>query len=82
MSEIDGTARAPELLARSAHTVKVRILRSPPARFLEGVDLGPQPLEAGHVYELAAHVAEVLLIWNYAERIGSDQLPKGAKQFA
>jgi len=50
--------------------VKVRILRIPPARTLEGVDLASFHFEQGHTYELDSRVARVLVVWDYAERIG------------
>jgi len=56
-----------------ARGVTVRILRPPPSRMLEGVDLGPRRFEAGHVYELAPDVANVLVVWEYAQRVESPQ---------
>ena len=50
--------------------MKVRILRVPPARILEGIDLGPFRFEQGHTYKLESRVARVLVMWDYAERIG------------
>ena len=50
--------------------MKIRILRSPPARILEGIDLGPYRFEKGKIYELEPRVATVLIVWSYAERIG------------
>jgi len=50
--------------------MKVRILRAPPSRLLEGIDLGPQRFEQGHIYDLEPRVARVLVVWDYAERIG------------
>ena len=49
--------------------MKIRILRVPPARNLEGVDLGPFQFEKGRAYELDSRVARVLVVWEYAERI-------------
>lgn len=49
--------------------VKVRVLRPPPSRVLEGVDLGASPLQKGRVYELEPIVANVLLLWEYAVRV-------------
>ncbi len=50
--------------------MKIRILRVPPARTLEGIDLGSFQFEPGQIYELDARVARVLVVWDYAERIG------------
>jgi hypothetical protein len=62
--------------------MKVRILRVPPARILEGVDLGPFQFERGHTYELESDVARVLVVWDYAERIGEhDPSPTPATRF-
>jgi hypothetical protein len=52
-----------------ARGLKVRVLRPPPTRILEGVDLGAQPFEQGRVYELEPAVANVLVLWEYAVRI-------------
>jgi hypothetical protein len=49
-----------------ARGVKVRVLRPPPSRILEGVDLGARPFEQGRVYELEPAVANVLVLWEYA----------------
>ena len=45
----------------------VRIVKVPPARFLEGVDLGPYHLRRSEIRELARPVVDVLLAWEYAE---------------
>ena len=37
---------------------------------LEGVDLGLQRFEKGHIYDLDSRVAKVLVVWDYAEFIG------------
>jgi len=47
--------------------MKIRIRRAPPARFLEGIDLGPTRFEPGATYELELRVAAVLIAWGYAE---------------
>jgi hypothetical protein len=49
--------------------MKVRLLRVPPSRALEGIDLRPYKLREGNVYDLEPQVAKVLLVWKYAERI-------------
>jgi len=61
--------------------MRVRILRAPPARILEGVDLGAYRFQPGATYELERRVADVLIVWNYAERLDPDPvLPSGDKQ--
>ena len=61
--------------------MKVRILRTPPARILEGVDLGQHRFQSGGTYEVERHVADVLIVWGYAERVDSEPiLPSGNKQ--
>ena len=50
--------------------MKVRILRVPPSQTLEGVDVGPYGFERGRIYDVDDHVARVLVVWSYAERIG------------
>jgi hypothetical protein len=50
--------------------MKVRVLRVPPSRALEGIDLRPYKLKEGNVYDLEPQVAQVLLVWKYAERVG------------
>jgi hypothetical protein len=61
--------------------MRVRILRAPPARILEGVDLGSYRFEPGGTYEIERRVAEVLIVWNYAERLDPNAvLPAGDKQ--
>ena len=49
---------------------------------LEGIDLGCYRFETGNVYEVELRVAEVLIVWNYAERIGPDPFRSADKQFA
>ena len=62
--------------------MKVRILRVPPSRILEGVDLGPYRFDTGHLYELELHVAKVLVVWNYAEYVwDSDPTLRSDQQF-
>jgi hypothetical protein len=45
----------------------VRIVKVPPARFLEGLDLDPYHLRRFEIRELARPVADVLVAWEYAE---------------
>jgi hypothetical protein len=59
--------------------MKVRVLRVPPSRALEGIDLRPYQLQEGSVYDLEPRVAQVLIMWKYAERVprrGSHKKPK------
>ena len=60
--------------------MKTRIRRAPPARILEGVDLGPGRLEPGRVYELEPRVAEILIFWGYAERGDNGEFASGEKR--
>lgn len=60
--------------------MKVRIHRVPPSRFLEGVDLGPERLQPGRLYELDPVIAGVLLVWGYAERVGPEPSADRDKQ--
>ena len=53
--------------------MKVRILRVPPSQILEGVDVGPYGFERGRIYDVDDHVARVLVVWSYAERIGEGE---------
>jgi hypothetical protein len=45
----------------------VRIVKVPPARMLEGLDLLPFRLRRSEIRELARPVADVLVAWEYAE---------------
>jgi hypothetical protein len=54
--------------------MKVRVLRVPPSRILEGIDLRPYNLREGGVYDLESPVANVLIVWKYAERV---KTPRG-----
>jgi hypothetical protein len=56
--------------------MKVRVLRVPPSRVLEGIDLRPYKLQEGNLYELEPQVAKVLIVWEYAERVS----PSGRKK--
>lgn len=49
--------------------MRVRILRVPPSRAVEGIDLRQYRLEDGRVCDLSARVARVLLFWGYAEPV-------------
>jgi hypothetical protein len=51
--------------------MRVRILRVPPSRTLEGVDLTAYRFEQGRTYDVGDVVARVLVVWSYAERIGN-----------
>jgi len=61
--------------------MSVRILRVPPARVLEGVDLTPFAFERGRAYDVDPQVARVLILWDYASlehvhvRIGGQSVP-------
>jgi hypothetical protein len=46
---------------------RVRIVKPPPSRLLEGFNLNPAALLVGKVYELQEAVAERLMVWGYAE---------------
>jgi len=59
------------------NSVKVRVLRVPPSRALEGIDLCPYQLREGSVYDLEPQVAKVLIVWKYAERVSPRR--RGAK---
>jgi hypothetical protein len=60
--------------------VKVRLLKVPPSRVLEGIDLRPYKLQEGNVYDLEPEVAKVLIVWKYAERVaGTGDLRKSKK---
>jgi hypothetical protein len=58
--------------------MEVRVLRVPPSRVLEGIDLRPYKLQEGNLYELEPQVAKVLIVWEYAERVhpGGRKKPK------
>ena len=53
----------------------VRIVKVPPARFLEGLDLDPFNLRRSEIRELARPVADVLLDWEYAEPFADRRRP-------
>jgi hypothetical protein len=95
MSEIDGQNRALSLLMSQqfdryaqcamrlpATGMTIRILRPPPSRMLEGIDLGPYRFETGRVYELEPRVADVLVLWNYAERVSHEPAADIDRHFA
>jgi hypothetical protein len=56
-------------IAAMGSRVRVRVLRTPPSRFLEGIDLRPYELREGSVQEVEPEVARVLTVWKYAERV-------------
>jgi hypothetical protein len=60
--------------------MKVRVLRVPPSRALEGIDLCPYQLQEGSVYDLEPQVAKVLIVWKYAERVSSPRRPRKPKK--
>jgi hypothetical protein len=60
--------------------VKVRLLRVPPSRALEGIDLRPYKLREGNVYDLEPQVATVLIVWKYAERVAGAGGSKKSKK--
>ena len=60
--------------------MKVRLLRVPPSRALEGIDLRPYKLQEGNVYELEPQVAKVLIVWKYAERVSRSRSRKKPKK--
>jgi hypothetical protein len=47
--------------------MKVRIRGVPPTSILEGFDLHPYRFQAGQVYNVPSRLAEVLVLWGYAE---------------
>jgi hypothetical protein len=58
--------------------MKVRLLRVPPSRALEGIDLRPYKFQQGNVYDLDPRLAKVLILWKYAERVpGAKSRGKG-----
>src|SRR5262245_8269720 len=60
--------------------MKVRVLRVPPSRALEGIDLRPYKLQKGNVYELEPQVAQVLIMWKYAEPVSGARGRKKPKE--
>jgi hypothetical protein len=61
-----------------AHGLRVRIVRRPPSRMLEGVDLSTHAFEEGGVYQVDAPVANVLILWEYAEPINDSASDRSA----
>ena len=57
--------------------MRVRVLRVPPSRELEGIDLRPYQFQEGNVYDLEPRVAKVLIVWKYAKRVAT---PRGRKR--
>ena len=47
--------------------MKVKMRGVPPTDSLEGFILPPYHLQAGHVYDVPSRLAEVLILWGYAE---------------
>ena len=62
------------------NAMKVRVLRVPPSRALEGIDLRPYKLREGNVYDLEPQVAKVLILWKYAERVAGAGGTKKSKK--
>ena len=67
-------------LSNPQSPVKVRVLRVPPSRALEGIDLRPYKLREGNVYDLEPQVAQVLIVWKYAERVADARGSKKPKK--
>ncbi len=53
----------------------VRIVKVPPARMLEGLDLRPFRLRRAEIRELPRPVADVLVAWDYAEPYADRRRP-------
>lgn len=47
--------------------VKIWIRRVPPAGSVEGIDISHYNFRQGGVYEIGRHLAELLILWGYAE---------------
>jgi hypothetical protein len=47
--------------------VRIRIRKVPPSTQLEGFDLRPFAFREGGVYDVGHPLAEVLIVWGYAE---------------
>ena len=47
-------------------TMRVRVVKAPPARVLEGLDLRPYGLKVGQTSELPSVLADILIAWGYA----------------
>jgi len=60
--------------------MKVRVLRVPPSRVLEGIDLRPYKLQEGNVYDLEPQVATVLILWKYAEPVNRPRRRKKGRK--
>ena len=52
-------------------SMRVRIVKVPPASVLEGLDLRPYKLRAPETRDLIRPIADVLIAWGYAERVAS-----------
>ena len=61
-------------------SIRVRVLRVPPSRALEGIDLRPYKLQEGSIYELEPQVANVLIVWKYAEQVSRPRARKKPKK--
>jgi hypothetical protein len=51
----------------NAGVSRIRIKKVPPSGSLEGIDLRPYQFLEGQVYGVSARLAEVLIVWGYAE---------------
>jgi hypothetical protein len=47
--------------------MKIRIRKLPPSGNLEGFDLHPHAFHSGEVYDVPSRLAEILILWGYAE---------------
>lgn len=57
-------------MASRSPLVTIRIRRVPPTTgFLQPFDLGTYAFREGRAYRVPRGVAEVLIAWNYAERL-------------
>jgi hypothetical protein len=51
--------------------MRVRVIKAPPARVLEGLDLQPYKLKVGRTCELPRALAGILAAWGYARSAGA-----------
>ena len=52
-------------------TMRLRIVKLPPASVLEGLDLRPFKLKTGETRELPRAIADILTAWGYARPAGA-----------
>jgi len=62
---MSSASRVGELLG-SIFTMRLRIVKLPPASVLEGLDLRPFKLKTGETRELPRAIADILTAWGYA----------------